>query len=335
MAIAMDCGTYNLVCCTRDKDKNFAFRREVNAFLEMPLDNRFVFNMMKKAGVPIIERDHVAYALGEAAVDMAYTMSTIELKRPMCEGCVNPREKHAFQIMSVMMHSLLGDVKKDKEVLYYSVPANAINEKTDADYHGKVLEAIFNAYKSKDGFTVDPYPINEGLAIVYAELADKAFTGIGVSCGSGMINVCLSIYGSPVFQFAIVNSGDWIDAMAARACGESVAFVNREKTKVDLSKRPDSLVERAIQTQYTLMIEKTVQELKRGLTEAGNRARTDKPIDVVVAGGTSSPKGFDALFAELVGQADLPVKVGNVFRPAEPLYSVAKGCLVAAENHSH
>lgn len=703
MACGFDCGTYNLVCCRRDADKNFSHKREVNAFLEMPLENRFVFNMMKNAGVPLIERDNVAYALGEAAVDMAYTMSNIELKRPMCDGCVNPKEKYAFQIMSLMMHSLIGEVQKNKETLYYSVPANAINEETDADYHGKILQAIFAAYKSKEGYTVDAHPINEGLAIVYSELADKAFTGIGISClcpgtkiytkrgivpiedvrigdevithkgrwkkvfnvvekhfsgkmtnikvtgysgdindyrfvddhelyvskdgrwqwkgcesievgdivgepilrhdihavrpnvilhirktsspivetkffelspsmckligyflgdgsvnksegciqfdfanheieniedvqclistvfgkkssltkkgenctrikcysrairkwfsencyhnkakicpfelvsmtdeeckamlvgmirsdgdssddavsffngdttlvwlvkqlfsrcgiaasishraprehtdgkgrlisgkkrcwtvtsgskkcfdileeslgltekvvsregnklsvdggfcvsrvrhveyghydgpvydlqvsedasfsapytcikncGGGMVNVCFSIFGAPVFTFAIVNSGDWIDRMAAKATGESIAYINREKTKIDLSKKPETLVERAIQTQYQLMLERTVNEIKRGLTEAGNKARTDKPVDIVVAGGTSSPPGFDLLFSEILEQAGLPIKVGKIVRPADPLYSVAKGCLIAAENASH
>jgi hypothetical protein len=333
--IGYDCGTYNLVCCHRDDKNNFVHKREVNAFLEMPLENRFVFNMMKNAGVPLIERDDVAYALGESAVEMAYTMSHIELKRPMCDGCVNPKEKDAFQIMSIMMHSLLGDIKADKTPLYYSVPANAINQETDADYHGKILQSIFNAYRSKDGYTVDAHPINEALAIVYAEAAQKAFTAIAISAGGGMVNVCFSIFGSPVFTFAIVNSGDWIDRMAAKATGESIAYINREKTKIDLSKAPTNLVERAIQTQYQLMIEKTVQGIKKGIIDAGNKARTDKPIDVIVAGGTASPTGFDVMFSEVLHQAELPIKIGNVIRPADPLYSVCRGCLIAAENASH
>ena len=78
MAIGFDCGTYHLVSCKR-KDKEIVFKKEVNAFLEMPLDNRFVFNMMKNAGVPLIEQPeaNIAYALGEAAVNMAYTMNQI------------------------------------------------------------------------------------------------------------------------------------------------------------------------------------------------------------------------------------------------------------------
>jgi hypothetical protein len=331
MPIGFDCGTYNLVACTRDDKGNFVHKREVNAFLELPLENRFVFNMMKNAGVPLIEREKVGYALGEAAVNMAYTMSQLELKRPMTSGCVNPKEKDAFQIMSIMIHSLLDDVKRDGEVLYYSVPANAINEETDADYHNKILEAIFKAYKSEQGFKVDPRPINEGLALVYAELGKKAFTGIGVSFGAGMVNLCYSMYGNPVFQFAIVNSGDWIDKQAARATGETISFINKEKTKIDLTKPPTTLIERAIHTQYHLMVEHTVSEIKKGLANAAKAVRADAPVDIVIAGGTSSPYGFATLFKDTITAATLPIQIGDIIKPTDPLYSVARGCLVAAE----
>lgn len=334
MPIGFDCGTYNLVCCTRDASNNFQHKREVNAFLEIKLEDRFVFNMMKNSGVPLIERDQVAYALGEAAVHMAYTMSDMELKRPMMSGCVNPKEKDAYEIMNIMVHSLLEGVKHDKETLYYSVPANAINEETDADYHSKILQAIFNAYESDEGYKVNAHPINEGLALVYAELASKAYTGIGISFGAGMVNLCFAIYGAPVFQFSLVNSGDWIDRQAAKATHESPTFINQEKTKVNLSNPSTSLVERAIQTQYRIMIEKTVQGIKKGMLESGKKARADHGIDVVIAGGTSMPSGFDLMFKEVITQAGLPVTIGTIVRPVDPLYSVARGCLIAAENAS-
>jgi actin-like ATPase involved in cell morphogenesis len=334
MSIGFDCGTYNLVSCKRNDKSEFVYRREVNAFLEMPMDNPFVFNMMKKAGVPLIQREdsNTAYALGEAAMSMAYTMPMIEVKRPMSDGCVNPKERDAFEIMKVMMHGLLGDVSSDKAVVYYSVPANAINEETDADYHNKVLLSIFKAYKSKTGKTVDARPINEALALVYAELQDKAFTGIGISFGAGMVNVAFSLFAAPVFQFAIVNSGDWIDKQAAKATGETVAFINREKTKVDLTKQPTSLVERAIMTQYNIMIEKTVAGIKKGIEENKKAAKMENPVDIVIAGGTSSPNGFETLFKDVVASANLPIPVGTIIKPADPLYSVARGCLIAAEN---
>jgi actin-like ATPase involved in cell morphogenesis len=337
MRLGFDVGTYHIVCCKRASEEELSYKKEVNAFLEMPLDNRFVFNMMKNAGVPLIENEeaNLGYALGEAAVNMAYTMTQIELKRPMKNGCLNPKERNAQQIMNVMCHSLIGDIDEDNSIIYYSVPANAINEETDADYHGKVLEAMFRSYRSENGYRLDPRPINEALALVYAELGNKNWTGIGVSAGAGMVNVCYAIYGAPIFSFSIVNSGDWIDKMASKAIGEeTTTYVNREKMHADLTvENPDTLVQRAIKTQYEIMIQHTVSGIKKGIEEMGNKARSEQPIDMVVAGGTSMPKGFDELFRRILEQANITsMKIGEVIRPADPLFSVARGCLIAAEN---
>jgi len=337
MRIGFDCGTYHLVSCKRGEDNSFAYKKEVNAFLQMPLENRFVFNMMKNAGVPLIEQPeaNVGYALGEAAVNMAYTMTQIELKRPMKDGCLNPKEKHAQQIMNIMCHSLIGEVDEDGSILYYSVPANAINQETDADYHGKVLEAMFRSYRSEKGYKVDPHPINEALALVYAELSNKSWTGVGISFGAGMVNLCYAMYGAPIFQFSLVNSGDWIDRMASKAIGEeTTTYVNREKMHADLTaENPDTLVQRAIKSQYEIMIQHTVSGIKKGVEEAGNKARSEQPIDIVIAGGTSMPKGFDSLFRKILDQSKITnLKIGEVIRPSDPLFSVARGCLIAAEN---
>jgi actin-like ATPase involved in cell morphogenesis len=332
MPIGFDVGTYNLVSCCRDKNNDFSCKREVNAFIDIPLDNKFLFNIMKGSNVPIIERENVAYILGEAACNMAYTMKTVELKRPMIHGCVNPKEKDAFQIMSIMMHSLINGVNKDGETLYYCIPANAINQDTDADYHQKLLGAIFKAYKNEFGYRVDAHPINEALALVYAELQQKAYTGIGMSFGAGMVNICYAMYGNPIFSFSIVNSGDWIDRQAAKATGESPIFINKEKTKIDLSKQPSSLVERAIYTQYQLMIEHTVSEIKKGFADANKTVRSDSPVDIVVAGGTSSPNGFADLLKQTIESANLPIPIGDIIKPEDPLHSVARGCLLAAES---
>jgi Ethanolamine utilization protein EutJ (predicted chaperonin) len=178
---------------------------------------------------------------------------------------------------------------------------------------------------------VDPRPINEALALVYAELGSKSYTGIGISAGGGMVNVCFAMFGNPLFSFSIVNSGDWIDKMAAKATGESVTYINKEKHKIDLSKAPTTLVERAIQTQYRIMIEHTVTGIKKGLLNTSKSVKTDQAIDFVVAGGTSSPPGFKELFTQCLKEADLSVKIGEVIQPKDPLYSVARGCLLAAE----
>ena len=330
MPLGIDCGTFNLVVARRGEGDEIKSKREINAFLELPLENRFVFNMMKKAGVPLIERDKVAYVVGESAVNMAYTLNELSLKRPMKGGCLNPEEQDAFRILSIMIHSLIGEVDKDKDVVFYSVPANAVNEKTDADYHDKVLQSIFKAYKI-NGKTVNAQPINEALALIYAELGHKMYTGIGLSFGAGMVNLCHAIFAQPSFAFSLVNSGDWIDQQAARASSESPTIINKEKMKIDLTKPPSSLVERAIHGQYMILIERTVAEIKKALLGADKKIRSENPVDIIIAGGTSSPNGFTELMSEAIKASKWPIPVGEIKRPADHLYAVARGCLIAAE----
>lgn len=333
--IGFDVGTFTLICCTRGDKNSFVCTKEINAFIEIPLEDKTVYQMMKTCDdpVPMITRSKVAYGLGEKAVKMAYTIPQLELKRPMNQGCINPKEKDAYEILGIMIHSLLeGNVKEANNVLYYSVPANALNEETDIEYHSKTIKAMFDAYESAEKYKVKAFPINEGLALVYAELKSNNLTGIGISFGSGMCNVCYAIFGMPVFKFSLVNSGDWIDKQAAKATGESPTFINQEKMKINLTKAPENMYQRAIQTQYRLMLEKTITGIKNGLSEAGKKAHSDKPVDIIIAGGTSIPVGFDTLFKEILVQADLPIKIGNIVRPPDPLTSVARGCLICAEN---
>jgi len=329
MAIGFDVGTYNLVCARRGEGDEIRYNKQINSFITLPLENRAFFAMMRAAKAPLIERENVAYMVGQAAIDMAYTLPTVELKRPMSDGTLNPKEKDAFKILQIMCHSLVGKIDNDKEVLFYCVPANAVNRETDANFHKNVLADIFKTYKI-DGKSIVPHPINEALALVYAELGAKQFTGIGLSFGAGMVNFCYSIYGAEVSSFSIVNAGDWIDQQAAKATGESVVSINKKKQSIDLTAQPTTFVERAIQTQYRLMVENTVANIKKAIETSGN-VRSENPVDIVVAGGTSSPNGFVELVKETVEAAKLPLPIGEIRRPDDHLYAVARGCLVAAE----
>lgn len=332
--IGFDFGSYHLVATRKDKDGNYVHNKEVNAFIKIPLKDRFVFNMMKNAGVPIIEKDDNAYVLGESAVSIASTIPELELHRPMKDGCVNPNEKDAFEILNIMTHSLLDGigVDRDKANLYYCIPANAINRETDADYHKSILQSIFKSYVSPDGHVVTPFSVNEALALIYAECEKQRYTAIGCSFGSGLINVCFAIFGNPVFSFSIANSGDWIDKQSAKASGESVAFINQEKMKIDLSKQPTNVVERAISTQYKIMIEKTINSIKNGLEMNSKKLKvSNNSVDMVVAGGTSMVKGFDKIFMEILESTKLPVSINTVIRPKDPLFAVARGCCLCAE----
>jgi hypothetical protein len=192
-----------------------------------------------------------------------------------------------------------------------------------------VLADIFKTYKI-DGKTIVPHPINEALALVYAELGAKQFTGLAISAGAGMVNFCYAMYGVEVSSFSIVNSGDWIDQQAAKATGEKIVTINKRKHTIDLIAAPTDFIDRAIQTQYRIMIENTVSNIKKTIENSGN-VKSEQPLDIIVAGGTALPNGFVELFKEAVNLAKLPIPIGEVRKPDDCLYAVARGCLVAAE----
>jgi hypothetical protein len=205
-----------------------------------------------------------------------------------------------------------------------------LNEETDIDYHREVLKQIFEKYEF-NGKKVLPYPINEGLALVYAELQHKHLTGIGISFGAGMVNLCFANRSMPVFQFSLVNSGDWIDSQAARASAVSPTRINRDKEKVDLLATPKDEIERAIITQYHIMIRKTIKGIKRGLETTSDKIPTDEPIDIILGGGAASPPGFEKVVKDAIADIGFPCEVGEVRRPSDHLYAVVRGCLEAAE----
>ena len=58
--------------------------------------------------------------------------------------------------------------------------------------------------------------------------------------------------------------------------------------------------------------------------------RTDKPLPIVLAGGTSMPKGFRDRFEQLMRRRPLPFEIGDIRIAADPLTATARGTLVAA-----
>ncbi len=336
MGIGLDIGTYNIIHASKEASGEVVFRREVNAFLDVPVDQTYMLNMMKNSGVPIIERKDTAYILGKAAVELAFTMNR-EVKRPMHKGILSVSEKEAFNILSIIIRSMVGKVQKDGEPVYYSVPADAINTDTGSSYHQKVVQSILDSY-NVDGKKIAGKPLNEALAIVIAELAESGRTGIGISFGAGMVNLCYAMYSIPVVQFSRTDAGDWIDRESGKATGEKATYINKRKESIDLGSSPKDSIDRAIMYHYELLIENSLKDIARGIKEAGSKANPGKPVPIILAGGTASPKGFTAFFSDIlnkmVSSGKFPLEIGEVKLASDHLYTVAKGCLMAAEADS-
>src|SRR5262249_48949696 len=132
-----------------------------------------------------------------------------EARRPMLHGVLNPDEPHGLGVMRSILAKMLGPAAFPGQSGYFSVPAVVPGEKSGIGFHEATIRQILNEL----GY--EGTPIEEGLAVVFGELGETNYTGIGISCGSGLCNVCLAVLSVPVMSFSIPKAGDFIDSQAA------------------------------------------------------------------------------------------------------------------------
>jgi len=161
--------------------------------------------------------------------------------------------------------------------------------------------------------------MNDAHAIVYSELADSGFTGIGISCGGGMFNVCVSFKSIPALTFSTTRGGDWIDKNVGNVlgCPRSKATHIKERG-IDI-RDPKSREEEAVAIYYRSLISYVLSNIKSRFESGQNMPSFNEPVDIACAGGTSMIGGFIEVFRDEFAKIDFPIPVGRIFRSDEAL----------------
>ncbi len=311
----------NIVSSRQEGDET-VFVGQRNSFVEIEYSD-MAKRMLSRSDVLHIRKGDEVYVVGDDALTFANVFNQ-ETRRPMKRGILSNDEQSAIPMIKLIIEQVVGEPEHDGERVFFSTPADPIDSEVSTLYHRKTLESFLQ----DQGF--DPEPINEGMAVIYSELADSNFTGLGISFGAGMTNVCLAYYAVPVMTFSIARGGDWIDEQAARATGTSVdkvTAVKEDEFRLDFTTDAGG-VEGALSIYYDNLLDYVIENIRAELDEEDVEEGLDVPV--VVTGGTSSPPGFEELFEERLSEGGLPFDVSTVRRAEEPLYSVARGALVAS-----
>ncbi len=318
----LDVGTSKVVTARGDS-KQSASAAQLNAFVTVPY-SALTQNTLQNNGVSHYREGDDLVIYGTSAEQFAH-MFNAECRRPMAKGILNPREPRATHVLEAILGSLVPQARTSGEVIAFSVPAAAPETGSDITYHEETLKR----YLKSRGYS--PLAVNEGLAVVLAELASESFTGIGISCGGGMCNVALSYLSIPSLTFSLAQGGDFIDTAVGAVVHEPATRVKAIKEdNFDLTRSSDDKIAKAIHIYYDKLIESLVEELHRAVTHSQRLPRTDKPLPIVLAGGTSMPKGFRDRFEQLMRRRPLPFEIGDIRIAADPLTATARGTLVAA-----
>ena len=323
MAQGLDVGTMNILSARQDGDET-VFVQQRNSFVEIDHSD-MAEQMLSRSDVLHIRKDDLVYIVGDDALNFANIFNE-ETRRPMQAGILSSDEKSAIPMIKLITEQVVGEPRRPNELLFFSVPADPIDAEMSTLYHQKTVESLLG------DMGYNPEPINEGMSVIYSELANKEFTGLGVSFGAGMTNVCLSYYAVPVMKFSIARGGDWIDERAAQATGtpvDKVTSIKEDDFQLDFETDVGG-IEGALSIYYDNLLDYVIENIISEVDDEDVEEGLDVPV--VVTGGTSSPDGFEELFAERLNDADLPFSISGVRRAENPMYSVAQGALVAARS---
>jgi len=228
------------------------------------------------------------------------------------------------KLIRAIASSLAGKGEKGQK-LCFTVPAASIGADENLTYHEATLREILV------GLGYEVKSINEGLAVVYGELESTNYTGIGVSCGGGLCNVCFAYLSVPILSFSMPKAGDFIDASAASVMGERANRVRILKEQsFFFNGHFDDKLRQAVTVYYDDMMQSLVAGLRNAFQGARNIPKLAKPIPLVLSGGSALPKGFRDRFEKIFKESDFPLDISEIRIAADPLTATAKGALVAA-----
>jgi hypothetical protein len=321
----VDLGTSRIVLATLNGQK-VSFTPQLNAFVDIPYSKMTEQMLVRENILHEIEGSHI-YAYGNRADEFAKFLEG-DTRRPMQSGLLNPAEPKNLQMIELLLGRLCGKAS-DGEKLCLSIPSAPPDRGSDLIYHERSVQGIVESL----GYQTQP--VNEGLAIVYSELKDADFTGIGMSFGGGMCNICLAYLGLPVLTVATTRAGDYIDHSAASVTGETPTTVrlhkeNAAETGFRLNGNSGGAIDRALSVYYADVIEAAVIALQTAMTESRMLPRFTGPIPIVCAGGTAMANNFLPSLRSVIARTELPVAIGEVTLAKDALNATAKGALVGA-----
>src|SRR3989440_1850460 len=321
-AVGLDIGTSRIVVA--DSTPGQESRSQLNAFVSVP-SSEMAENVLQQRGMVYERNCKNLYVYGNDSDFFASFLDT-DARRPMHSGLLNPKEEMSQHMIQRIIELLVPRARKG-DTLCFSVPGKGEGVNGGLVYPEAVLKSFLQSlgYKAK--------PVNEGQAVVFSELQEENFTGIGVSFGGGMCNVSVSFMSMPMITFSIPKGGDYIDRNVTEVLGEANSTkVRLEKEEhLDLSRAPKDDLSRALHIYYEDMLQTLIDSLRAEFSASSQLPKIDRPLPVVLAGGTARPAGFLQKFEQmLVAGGEFPIEISNVRMAKDPLTATARGCYIAA-----
>ncbi|MDQ1612016.1 MAG: hypothetical protein QOG00_1947, partial [Pyrinomonadaceae bacterium] len=266
-AVGLDIGTSRIVMADGSSQRDA--RSQLNAFVAVP-SSEMAENVLKHKNMVYERNCKNLYVYGNDSNFFASFLN-VDARRPMRDGLLNAQEEMSNHIMQLIIQRLVPR-GRGKEMLYFSVPGKGEGVNGKLVYH----EAMLRNFLQTLGYNARS--INEGQAVIFSELQEENFTGIGISFGGGMCNVSVSFMSMPMITFSIPKGGDYIDRNVTEVLGEAnTTKVRIEKEEsLDLSRQPKTDLERALHIYYEDVMQTLIERLRAEFRASSQLPKIDR-----------------------------------------------------------
>ena len=161
--------------------EEFQFQTQLNAFVTIPY-SKITETMLQKENVPHSVAGAEIVVHGNDS-DRFADLLNMETRRTMDKGLLNPNEPQSLNMMRQIVESLLDSAEG---------AAEGVLHRAGGATRSRREPHLSRSHPAPDpgGQGLEVKSINEGLAVIYSELESSNYTGIGISCGGGLCNVC-------------------------------------------------------------------------------------------------------------------------------------------------
>ncbi len=330
-AVGCDLGTMFLQVAEMDGE-SVRVKNTRNAFVELP-KTEGVEDLLKSNNWQYVKDGDNYFVVGDDCIKVANIFpGKIEVRRPMADGVLNKNEDKKLTVLAELIKASVGQAPDDKSWVCTCVSSDSVDGSSDSTFHKNRIQALFTrlGWKVKVIEEAHAVVLAERPTIVEEDGTVVPYSGIGVSFGAGRVNCLLAYKGLPVIGMSVARSGDWIDKQVSDQTGVAISqVINAKEKKLDFNNLDDNDdVIFALNAYYDAMIEYVFRHFGKKFQEV--KSQFGQPLDIIVAGGTSMPKGFCQKLEKIVRGLDLPFQIKEVRHAKSPRNTVAEGLLTQA-----
>ena len=335
MSIALDFGQYQIRSLRRKEDRLVS--RQVRTVYSVLSDSPERRAMLEKVQIPYAVSERELLIIGDAAAEYSQ-MFQVPCVPLLPGGKVPTDDPPARQIIGAIVDSLLPEPSQKNEKCGMTIPGHS-----SSGQMGIVDETTGFLYRLVQMRGYEPVIVPAGLAVVFAELVDHSFTGIGMSIGAGSCDVSMAHHGVEIARCTIPRGGNWIDEQMAHQWKNyswdvsgnqylDTDNVSQWKQKFDGSLlEPKTVQEQLLADLYQELLGHVFEEVALSFSKEYRVKNSPSPVSLVCSGGMTRITGFEKMLKDQILKTPLSIEVGDVRISTRSAHTIARGCLIQAE----